>query len=177
MLSISIASPTTLPHPPYSMPLLPLAVVHNMPSFNFITPKMETALLECFLSATRLLPLRMRPSFVLIGGAANVFHGSKCYTEDVDVAASSSAIVYFQNAIASGTTQFKYEDTSQAIEFHSRQDFTVDLELVQLSGGFEDSVAAYETLHDGFIASRVDLLVLRGVTVADRGKDSDVLDF
>lgn len=40
-----------------------------------------------------------------------------------------------------------------------------------------DSIAAYEPFHDGFIASRADLLVLRGVTVVDRGNNGDLLDF
>jgi hypothetical protein len=40
-----------------------------------------------------------------------------------------------------------------------------------------DSIAACEPFHDGFIASRADLLALRGVTVADRGGDGDLVDF
>jgi hypothetical protein len=76
---------------------------------KLITPSMKAALLECFLSATRLLPLRLRPSFILIGSAAAVFHGSTRYTEDVDVAATSEAILCFYGAIASGTTQFKHK--------------------------------------------------------------------
>jgi uncharacterized membrane protein len=138
---------------------------------------MEAALLECFLSATRLLPLRLRSSFVLIGGAASVFRGSIYDTQDVDVAASSEAILCFHDAIASGATQFKRRDPLQTIEFHASQDFVVHLELLQLGGGFVDSIAVYEPFYDGFIASRADLLALRGVTVADRGKDGDFLDF
>jgi hypothetical protein len=130
-----------------------------MPSSKPISPRMEAALLECFLSATRLLPLRLRSSFVLIGGAASVFRGST------------------YDAIASGATQFKRRDPLQTIEFHASQDFVVHLELLQLGGGFVDSIAVYEPFYDGFIASRADLLALRGVTVADRGKDGDFLDF
>ena len=148
-----------------------------MPSPKLITPRMEAALLECFLSATRLLPFRLRSSFVLIGGAASVFQGSRNYTEDVDVAATSEAILCFHDAIASGTTQFKCRDPSQTIEFRGSQDFVVRLELLQLGGGFVDSIAAHEPFYDGFIASRADLLALRGVTVADRGEDGDLLDF
>jgi hypothetical protein len=138
---------------------------------------MEAALLECFLSATRLLPLRLRSSFVLIGGAASVFHGSRCHTEDVDVAASSETILHFHDAIASGTTQFRCRDPSQTIEFHCSHNFIIHLELLQIGGGFVDSIAACEPFHDGFIASRADLLALRGVTVADRGDDGDLVDF
>jgi hypothetical protein len=39
------------------------------------------------------------------------------------------------------------------------------------------SIAAHEPFYDGFTASRADLLALRGVTVADRGEDGDLLDF
>ncbi|KAJ4356696.1 uncharacterized protein N0V89_004732 [Didymosphaeria variabile] len=143
-----------------------------------ISPQMEAALLECFLSATRLLPLELRSSFILIGGAATVFHNRKRFTQDVDVAASPEAIVHLHSAISSGTTQFKVNaDPSQTIEFDSRQDILVHLELLQIGGGFVDSIAAYEPFHDGFIASRADLLKLRGVTVADRGSDTDWADF
>ncbi|KAJ6279700.1 hypothetical protein J3E71DRAFT_344337 [Bipolaris maydis] len=117
-----------------------------MPSSKPITPRMKAALRECFLSATRLLPLRLRSSFILIGGAASVFHGSKHETQDVDVAASSEAILHFYDAIASGATQFKCGDPSQTIEFHCSHGFIVCLELVQLNGGFVDSIAAYEPL-------------------------------
>jgi hypothetical protein len=40
-----------------------------------------------------------------------------------------------------------------------------------------DSIAAYEPFHDGFIASRADLLALRGVRMAGRGKDEDLEHF
>ena len=40
-----------------------------------------------------------------------------------------------------------------------------------------ESIAASEPFHDRFLASRADLLVLRGVTVAGRGDDGDLLDF
>ena len=111
-------------------------------AFKLITLQMGAALLECFLSATRLLLLRLRSSFVVVGGAAGVFLGSKHYTEDVDVAASSEAVSYFHGAIASGTTQFKCGDPSQTIEFTCSQDFIVHLELLQIGGGFVDSIAA-----------------------------------
>ena len=39
------------------------------------------------------------------------------------------------------------------------------------------SMAYGEPFHDGFIASQADLLALRGVTVANRGKYGDLLDF
>ena len=95
----------------------------------------------------------------------------------MDVAASLEAILCFHNKIASGTTQFKTQDSSQTIEFRSRQGFIVNLELLQFGGGFVDSIAACEPFHDGFLASRADLLILRGVTVVGRGEDGDWLDF
>jgi hypothetical protein len=153
------------------------AVVLNMPSLKPIPPEMKAALLECFLSATRLLPLRLRSSFVLIGGAASIFRGSPNYTEDVDVAPSFEAVFCFRDTIASGTTQFKCSDPLQPIELHCSQGSILYLELLQLGGGFVDSFAMHETSHDGFIASWADLLALRGVTVADQGNEGDLLDF
>ena len=40
-----------------------------------------------------------------------------------------------------------------------------------------DSIAAYEPFYDGFIASRADLLAMRGVTVADREEEQDLENF
>jgi hypothetical protein len=93
------------------------------------------------------------------------------------VAASREAVLYFHDAIASGATQFEYKDSSQTIEFKSCQGFVVNLELLQFGGGFVDSIAVSEPFYDGFLASRTDLLVLRGVTVVGRGEDGDWLDF
>lgn len=65
----------------------------------------------------------------------------------------------------------------QTNEFLCSQNSIVHLELIQFGGGYVDSIAAFEPFHGGFIASRADLLALRGVTVADRGKPGDLEDF
>lgn len=147
-------------------------------SQRILTP-LDAALLECYLSATRLLPLEFRSSFILVGGAAIIFYGRGRTTEDVDVAASTEAIVHIHEAIASGTTQFTIDDTDllETIKFVSSQDIVVRLELLEIGSGFVDSIDAYVPFHDGFIASRADLLKLRAVTVADRGRQKDWADF
>jgi hypothetical protein len=93
------------------------------------------------------------------------------------VAPSSKAVFCFCDTIASGTTQFKCNNPLQPIELHCSQGPILYLELLQLGRGFVDSIAVHETFYDGFIASWADLLALRGVTVADQGKDGDLLDF
>lgn len=40
-----------------------------------------------------------------------------------------------------------------------------------------DSIAVYEPLHDGFMASPSDLLALRGMLLADRVKHIELIDF
>lgn len=60
-----------------------------------IVPALEEVLHEAFDSASSLLPPPLRSSFVLVGGAALVRWGCRRKTVDVDVAASSDALLAF----------------------------------------------------------------------------------
>lgn len=63
------------------------------------------------------------------------------------------------------------------VEFNSRQGFEVKMELLELGGSFVESITTSVPFSDGLVASVVDLLLLRAVTVADRGNKRDVEDF
>jgi hypothetical protein len=93
----------------------------------------------------------------------------------VDVAASAEAIIAFRQAIAREGSSFTISPC-ETIEFDSRQGFRVSLELLQLGGGFVDSIAAVEPCYDGFVASLADLILNRAETVVGRGKMGDVAD-
>jgi hypothetical protein len=97
----------------------------------------------------------------------------------VDVAASHEAQVCFMNAVHSGATRFKINptDANETIEFNSRQDFIVTIEILQLGGPFVESINAVEPFLGGFVASLADLLCCRAVTVANRRDDGDLADF
>jgi len=64
----------------------------------------------------------------------------------------------------------------ETIEFDSRLEFKVRLELLQLGGPFVESVSAVELL-GGFVAGLPDLIWNRAKTIVGRGEDGDVADF
>jgi len=149
----------------------------SMPSSTRqISPIEKAALLECFQEATRLVPPELRPQFILIGGAASIAYSSCLWTEDVDVAASPEAIFCFLEAVRQGARKFKI-CPCHTIEFDSRLEIIVKLEFLELGGSFVESIVASEPFQEGFLASPADLLLLRAVTVVDRGEDGDVEDF
>jgi hypothetical protein len=85
----------------------------------------------------------------------------------------------FMSAVHSGATRFKINptDTNETIEFSSRQDSIVTVEILQLGGPFVESINAVEPFLGGFVTSLADLLCRRAVTVANRGDDGDLADF
>jgi hypothetical protein len=134
-----------------------------------ISPAQKAALLECFQFATALVPVALRPQFLLVGGTASIAFSSRLWTDDVDVAASAEAIIAFRQAIAREGSSFTISPC-QTIEFDSRQGFRVSLELLQLGGGFVESIAAAEPCYNGFVASLADLILNRAETVVGRGE-------
>jgi hypothetical protein len=140
-----------------------------------ISPAQKAALLECFQAATTLVPVALRPQFILVGGTASIAHSSRLWTDDVDVAASAEAIIAFRQAMAREGSSFKISPC-ETNDFDSRQSFRVSLELLQLGGDFVESIAAVETCLDGFVASLADLIWNRAETVIGRGEIGDVAD-
>ncbi|KAI9740073.1 MAG: hypothetical protein M1818_004824 [Claussenomyces sp. TS43310] len=136
----------------------------------------RAALFECFHAATCLVPLPLRRQFVVIGGAASLAHSSTLKTEDVDVAASQQAHWAFLERVRGGARNFAIK-TAGIIEYDSRQGFPVEIEILSIGGPFIDSIHATLSFRGGFVASKADLLKFRAVTVADRGKPKDLVDF
>ncbi|KIW09638.1 uncharacterized protein PV09_00502, partial [Verruconis gallopava] len=140
-----------------------------------ISPAQKAALLECFQFATALVPVALRPQFLLVGGTASIAFSSPLWTDDVDVAASAEAIIAFRQAIAWEGSSFAISPC-QMIEFDSRQGFRVSLELLQLGGAFVESIAVAEPCYNGFVASLADLILNRAKTVVGCGEIGDVAD-
>ncbi|KAH0369502.1 hypothetical protein KCU65_g3253, partial [Aureobasidium melanogenum] len=148
-----------------------------MPSSKTITPRMKDGLLDCFDSASQLLPAALRKEFVLVGSAASLHHGSKFYTSDLDIAASAAAHQALMNAIGSGASNFSIDAVDLSISYQSPKIGQIIVEILGLGAEFVDGIAHILQVKNGFVASVPDLLRLWSATVADRGEDGDLLDF
>lgn len=75
-----------------------------------------------------------------------------------------------------GACNFSLESDGH-IAFDAPQGFRLRIDLLEIRGGCIERIHATEPLHGGSVASMSDLLLLRAVTVVDRGGNGDVLDF
>lgn len=95
----------------------------------------------------------------------------------MDVAASSAALVEIWTRVQEGTPCFALEPDGK-IAYDAPQGFRLHVDLIEIGGwGDFKRIHAPEPLFDGFVASMSDLLLLRAVTVVNRGGDGDILDF
>lgn len=94
----------------------------------------------------------------------------------MDVVAPPDAICEIFHGV-DGALNLSLESDGR-IAFDDPQGFRVHAEVLQTGGGFVERIHATEPLHGGFVASKSDLLLLRAVTVVERGlADGDVADF
>lgn len=63
------------------------------------------------------------------------------------------------------------------IAFDAPQGFRVRVNFIEIGAGIVERVHAMEPYYEGSVASMSDLLLLRAVTVVDRGGDGDIWDF
>jgi hypothetical protein len=95
----------------------------------------------------------------------------------VDVAAPPSALIDIWEGARVGALNFSIESDGK-IAFDAPQGFRIKVDCIELtSGGCIERVHVRESFLGGSLASKSDLLLLRAVTVVDRGGDGDVLDF
>ncbi|KAH8891619.1 hypothetical protein GQ53DRAFT_648360 [Thozetella sp. PMI_491] len=124
-----------------------------MPKPNVaITTPIREALLECFSSITRLK------------------------TEDVDVAAPPAALIDIWEGVSAGALNFSLESDGKIV-FDAPQGFRVRVNIIEIGNGCIEHIYVTEPFLDGSVASVSDLLLLRAVTVIDRGSDGDAWDF
>ncbi|KAK4448439.1 hypothetical protein QBC34DRAFT_449523 [Podospora aff. communis PSN243] len=132
-----------------------------MPKPNTIIPAPQReALLECFRSITRLVRTELRRQL----------------TEDVDVAAPPSALIDIWEGASTGALNFSIESDGK-IAFDAPQGFRVRVNIIELGSGCIERIHVAEPFHNGSVASMSDLLLLRAVTVVDRGGGGDISDF
>lgn len=95
----------------------------------------------------------------------------------MDVAAPPDAMYDIGSAVWAGALNFSQHPDGK-IAFSAPQGFIIYLDLIEMGGaGCIERIHATEALGEGSLASMSDLLLLRAVTVVDRGSDGDILDF
>ncbi|KIW79984.1 hypothetical protein Z517_06599 [Fonsecaea pedrosoi CBS 271.37] len=145
-----------------------------MPKSNStIAAPLREALEECF----RLVRPELRRHTILVGGAASIAHSSVLVTEDVDVAAPSSALTDIWKGILAGAPNLSFESDGKISFDAPRQDIRIRVDLLEIGNGCIERIHVTEPFFEGSVASVSDLLRLRAVTVVDRGSDGEVEDF
>ena len=94
----------------------------------------------------------------------------------MDVAAHSTAIIDIWKGVSDGALNFSFEPDGK-IAFDAPQGFRLHVNIIEIGGGCIERIHVAEPLSEASVASMSDLLLLRAVTVFDRGSDGDVLDF
>ena len=148
-----------------------------MPRANTtIVAPLRNALLECFRAITCLVRPEERHPLILVGGAASIAHSSVMKTEDVDVAAPPSHLIQIWEAASAGALGFQIESDGK-IAFDAPQGFRVHVDLLEIGSDPIERIHATQPLYTGCVASKSDLLLLRAVTVVERGSDGVKDDF
>lgn len=146
-----------------------------MPKSSPISTSLREALSECFRETTSLIRPELRRKLILVGGAASIAHGSIFYTEDVDVAAPSDVLQDICKGIMDGALKFSLEPDGK-IAFDASQGIRVRVDMTEM-GDVIERIHVTEPFFEGSVASMLDLLRLRAVTVVDRGSDGEADDF
>lgn len=138
---------------------------------------MLAAIRKCFNRAAFSVPLRLRQEFILVGDAATLLSGvPERYTNDLDFAAGQEGMDAFLQTVDARQNGFKADDSGNII-FWSSKGFYVSLDLLILGGDFVGSPDAVQEIESGFAASMPDLMLLRAITIEERGDDQDFQDF
>ncbi|KAL2162584.1 hypothetical protein VTH06DRAFT_7498 [Thermothelomyces fergusii] len=128
-----------------------------------ITASLREALEECFHALTNVVRPELRRQLIL-------------KTEDVDVVAPADALIDVWEGASAGALGFTLEPDGKIV-FDAPQGFRVRVNIIELGGGCIDRIHAAGPLFGGSVASVSDLLLLRAVTVVERGGDGDIADF
>ena len=137
----------------------------------------EGAIRETFKAAVNAVPERLRDSFILIGGAATFLSGvTERHTSDLDFAAGREAMNAFLKVVMNKERGFKMDDDF-TVTYWTSYEFFVQIDLHILGRDFVTYVESLQRLESGFLASIPDLLLLRSITIEERGVDKDLDDF
>lgn len=96
----------------------------------------------------------------------------------MDVAGSPAALCDIWSHVQDGQAPSFALEPDGKIAYDAPQGFRLHVDLIEIGGwGDVRRIHASKPLFDGFVASVSDLLLLRVVTVVNRGRDGDILDF
>ncbi len=94
----------------------------------------------------------------------------------MDVAAPPAVLIDIWEGVSAGAPNFSFESDGK-IAFDAPQGFRVRLDIIQIGSGCIERIHVAEPFFEGSVASKLDLLRLRAVTVVDRGSDGEMDDF
>lgn len=144
-----------------------------------LTPKQQ-ALKEAYSAACELLPVHLRRSAILIGGAASIVHGmTDRDSEDADLLVSHEALVTLYNAISrrQGGFRVDFDEITLSQRDHlGNHEFFVRVELIQLNGPFAPRIPSIVGFGDGWVATLPELVRFRCETLVARGDEVDYYD-
>jgi len=94
----------------------------------------------------------------------------------VDVAAPADALIDIWQGASAGALNTSIESDGK-LAFDAPQGFRVRVNIIEIGSGCIERIHVAEPFLYGSVASMSDLLLLRAVTVVDRGGDGDIADF
>ncbi|KAI9848469.1 MAG: hypothetical protein M1837_000264 [Sclerophora amabilis] len=139
----------------------------------------RAALSEAYAAAVELVPVELRKSFILIGGASMVELGGHRNTQDVDIVATPEALDAFCTAAARDPRFSKgsTENWSYDCQAGAARNIRVPLEFLGMGGGFVPVIrAARPAQMGGFRAGLGELVLMKAHTADSRGEDKDLED-
>jgi hypothetical protein len=137
----------------------------------------KAALLEAFQAAVALLPQDLRNGLILVGGTSLLSIGGTRKTEDVDVAATTSALHAFY-AAALHDPRFK-KGAIENWEYTSSSGIIVPFEFLAQGGGFVPVIKAAREIvaGGGMRAGLGELAIMKARTWLARDEKDDLDDF
>ena len=143
---------------------------------------LQQGCLDAYAAASALIPVHLRPAFILIGGAATISHGAlQRRTEDVDIAASPEAIGHLWEVAGKRQGGFSLCDSDGSITWdtgaYGGKSWLVTIELLEMPGPFVPFIPSVCEFRSGYVATLPELVGLRASALVGRGDQTDYDDF
>lgn len=143
--------------------------------------RFQQGCLDAYAAACSLIPSDLRHAFILIGGAATVFHWAReREPKDVDIAACSAAHVLLWEAAGNRREGFCLNDTDGSITWdvpvRDSSPFRVNIEVLELPGEFIPFTPSVCAFRNGFVATLPELVRLRASILVERSDKTDYTD-
>jgi len=143
---------------------------------------LQKAYLDAYSAACTSVPLGLRQTVILFGGAATIAHGIlDRKTKDIDILVGVQALEILDDAILKTREGF-HRDCDGTIKWdkcdpEQNKLFEVTVELVEIGGAFVPRIPEVIKYRDGYVATLAELIRLRARTLVERGDLADHIDF